>query len=114
MSGPVIIEAAVNGTTQKDRNPHVPRSPEEIAADAIACLEAGASIIHNHTDDPVLDMVTPAHDAGPYIDAWRPVLERFPDALLYPTMTGGGPHTTVEKRYAHIPALAELRCGFEQ
>jgi 3-keto-5-aminohexanoate cleavage enzyme len=108
MSGkPVIIEAAVNGTTQPGRNPPVPRTPEEITADAIACLEAGASIVHSHTDDPVLDMVTPAHDPTPYIDAWRPVLECFPDALLYPTMTGGGPHTTIEQRYGHISAIAE-------
>jgi uncharacterized protein (DUF849 family) len=108
MSGtPIIIEAAVNGTTQRDRNPHVPRTPAEVSADAIACLSVGASIVHNHTDDPVLDMVTSSHDPAPYIEAWRPVLERFPDALLYPTMTGGGPHTTVEQRYGHIPAIAE-------
>jgi len=44
MTTPVIIEAALNGTTTKDRNPNVPRSPEEIAADA------GAAIVHNHVD----------------------------------------------------------------
>ena len=104
---PVIIEAAVNGVTPRERTPHVPRTPAEVAADAIACIEAGASIVHSHTDDPVLDMVTAAHDPAPYIEAWSPVLERFPDALLYPTMTGGGPHTTFERRYAHIPSIAE-------
>jgi len=111
---PVIIEAAINGVTPRDRNPNVPRTPEEIAQEAIRCIEAGASIIHNHNDDPVLDMVTPAHDAGPYIEAWRPVLERHPDVFLYPTMTGGGPHTTVEARYGHIPQIAAagvLRMG---
>jgi len=103
---PVILEAAINGVTTRDRNPSVPRTPEEIAAESIACIEAGASIIHNHNDDPVIDMVTRAHDAQPYIDAWRPVLERYPDAFLYPTMTGGGPHTTIEERYGHIPEIA--------
>ena len=106
-STPVIIEAAINGTTTRERNPHVPRTPEEIASDALACLEAGATIVHNHNDDPVLDMVTAAHDAQPYIDAWTPVLEKVPSALLYPTMTGGGPHTTVEQRYGHLSQLAE-------
>ncbi len=104
---PVIIEAAINGVTTRQRNPSVPRSPDEITAEAIRCIEAGASIIHNHNDDPVIDMVTPAHDAKPYIEAWAPVLERYPGTFLYPTMTGGGPHTTVEKRYGHIPQLAE-------
>ena len=111
---PVILEAAINGTTTRDRNPSVPRSPEEIAAEAIRCIEAGASIIHNHNDDPVLDMITAAHEASPYVEAWTRVLEKHPNAFLYPTMTGGGPHTTVEKRYAHIPAIAEagvLRMG---
>jgi uncharacterized protein (DUF849 family) len=102
-----MIEAAVNGTTRPDRNPNVPRTPAEIAADALACIEAGATIVHNHNDDPVIDMVTAAHDAGPYVEAWSVVLEKAPGAFLYPTMTGGGPHTTIERRYGHIPRLAE-------
>src|SRR5262249_28854428 len=40
----VIVEAAINGTTTKDRNPHVPRLPDEIARDALACLESGAGV----------------------------------------------------------------------
>lgn len=47
---PVIIEVAINGETFKDRNPHSPREPDEIAAVAIHCLEAGATVIHNHID----------------------------------------------------------------
>ena len=38
-SQPAIIEAAINGATTKDRNPNVPRSAEEIAADALACRD---------------------------------------------------------------------------
>ena len=53
---PVIIEAAVNGTTTRERNANVPRTPPEIAADALACLAAGATIIHNlsliHISEP--------------------------------------------------------------
>ena len=113
-SDPVILEVAVNGTTQPERNPNVPRTPEEIAAEAIACIEAGATIIHNHTDDPIFDQVTSRHQAKPYIDAWGPVLEAHPGAFLYPTMTGGGSHTTIEERYGHLPEIAEaglLRMG---
>lgn len=110
MPTPVLIEAAINGTTTKARNPHVPRTPAEITADALACIEAGASLVHNHTDDPIFDGVTPEHSPAPYVEAWRPVLERHPDAFLYPTMTGGGPHTTVERRYGHLPAIARAGC----
>ena len=49
---PVIIEAAINGGSTKRRNPNVPREPEEIIADAYACLDAGAAIIHVHVRDP--------------------------------------------------------------
>lgn len=111
---PVILEVAVNGTTQPARNPSVPRTPEEIAAEAIRCIEAGATIVHNHNDDPIFDGVTSRHEAKPYIDAWRPVLEAHPDVFLYPTMTGGGTHTTIEKRYGHLREIAEagvLRMG---
>ena len=110
MPTPVILEAAINGVTTKARNPNVPRSPAEITAEALRCIEVGATIVHNHTDDPIFDGVTAAHSPAPYIEAWRPVLEKHPGAFLYPTMTGGGSHTTVEQRYGHLPAIARAGC----
>lgn len=103
-SPPVIIEAAINGATQKARNPHVPTSPEEIAADALVCLEHGAAIVHNHVDVP---MAPPAETAERQAAGWRPVLEARPDALLYPTIGLGG---RAEDRFGHIPLLVES-CG---
>lgn len=103
---PVIIEAALNGATAKSRNPNVPRTPDEIAADAVRCLDVGATVIHNHTDDPPLGG-SGAHDAAPYIASWRRILDERSDAILYPTMAGGGPHATIEQRFAHQEALAE-------
>src|SRR5690349_8215894 len=83
MVTPVIIEAAINGATTKAANPNVPKSPEEIAADALACIAAGAAVIHAHCD--------PA--GGPddevaerYLQGFRPVWAERPDALLYPTI----------------------------
>lgn len=110
---PVIIEAAINGGTPRSRNASVPRTPAEVTTDALRCLEAGAAIVHNHTDDPVLGG-SGLHDSQPYLDAWAPILDRRPDALLYPTMAGGGPHTSAEERYQHVIALADsglLRMG---
>ena len=51
---PVIIEVAVNGAKTREQQPHVPLTPAEVAADEIACIDAGATIIHNHTGDPVI------------------------------------------------------------
>ena len=81
---PVIIEAAINGATALTRNPHVPRTPEEIARDALGCLAAGASIIHNHIED-ITSTGTAAADR--YAQGWRPVLATRPDAIICPTLT---------------------------
>ena len=111
---PVIIEVALNGATTKNRNPNVPRSPSEVAEDGLRCLEAGAAIVHNHNDEPVVGGRSGVHSPEPYLEAWRAILANRPDALLYPTMASGGAYTTIEERYAHIPALAEagvLRIG---
>lgn len=49
----VFITCAVTGSgATQDRSPHVPRSPKEIADDAIAAAKAGAAIIHCHVRDP--------------------------------------------------------------
>jgi uncharacterized protein (DUF849 family) len=100
-----IIEVALNGGIPKSLNPHVPRTPDEIVADALACIAAGASIVHNHNEEPTIGG-PPAHDPAPYEQVWRAVLEVEPDAMLYPTMRGWGPDTTIEQRYSHVVALA--------
>jgi uncharacterized protein (DUF849 family) len=104
---PLVIEAAINGVTSKRRNPNVPRSTDEIAADAIACLDAGAAIVHNHTDDGVLGTGTVRHASRPYLEAWAPVRVEQPNAVLYPTMAGALPGQPITERYAHIVELHE-------
>ena len=103
---PVIIEAAINGGTSKDVNPNVPKTATEIAEDALAALDAGASIIHAHCD-PV---------GGPddevaerYLAAFRPVWEKRPEALLYPTINFGAEGLS----FGHLRPMAQqgLRVG---
>ena len=53
MPDSVIIEVRANEWKYRDKNGlhwnrHVPYTPEEIAADAVACEKAGASIFHFH------------------------------------------------------------------
>ena len=108
MSAPVILEVAANGVTTRTQNPAVPREPKEIAEDALACFGAGAAIVHTHTHEPALP---PAQGAALYLEAYRPILAKRPDALLYPTVAPG---RTIEERYGHTALLAEagaIRCG---
>jgi 3-keto-5-aminohexanoate cleavage enzyme len=50
---PLIIEASLNGSANKDLNPNVPYSDDEIVNDAMACMDAGAALIHNHTFESI-------------------------------------------------------------
>ncbi|MCC0027898.1 MAG: 3-keto-5-aminohexanoate cleavage protein [Zhengella sp.] len=53
MNRDVFITCAVTGSgATQDRSPHVPRSPEQIAASAIDAAKAGAAIVHCHVRDP--------------------------------------------------------------
>lgn len=101
---PLIIEAAINGATSKATNPHVPRTVPEIIECACACLDAGAAIVHHHHDEWLLQA---RHAAAPYREAWSAIYDRYPQAVLYPTMGGGGSHTTIQERYAHVEELAD-------
>src|SRR6185503_18487503 len=85
VTAPANIEVALNGTT-----PHAPRTPAEIAADALACIAAGATIVHNHNDEPMW-VDDGVHAFEPYAEAWRPIIAAHPDVQLYTTQASGGP-----------------------
>src|SRR5438105_15258108 len=65
---PVIIEAAINGGTKPDRNPHVPLTVDELRRDAVRCFDAGAAIVHAHNHDYGLNG---AAAADAYLEVWR-------------------------------------------
>lgn len=107
---PVIIEVAVNGVTRKERNPAVPIAPDEVAAETIRCLDAGATVVHTHPHK-FGDGSPPPVTAEKYAAAYRTVIAERPDAILYPTMSGG---TTIADRWDHHRYLAAeglIRCG---
>ncbi len=108
---PVILEAAINGMTSKEKNPNAPRTPEEIEKDALLAYELGATIVHAHNSDINLVGRTAADD---YLLAWRPVLEARPDALWYPTLTGAA---DMAGRLEHVELLAQdvsvRMCAFD-
>lgn len=104
---PLIIEAALNGGTPKSRNPHVPKSPDEIAADSLACLDAGAAIIHTHIESFTL---TGEAASVEYLAGWEPVFAARADAIIYGTLAGA---QSFEDRFGHYRTLAShgMRMG---
>jgi len=100
---PVIIECAINGETRPERNPNAPRTKDEIQADVFRCLDAGASVIHAHSEDI---MATGEAAAALYLKAWEPILEARPDTLWYPTL-GGGLRGDAKECLSHVELIAE-------
>jgi uncharacterized protein (DUF849 family) len=99
---PVIIETALNGLTTAERNPRVPLTVEAIAADALACFEAGAAVVHTHPPPGDFNL-PPEQAAARYLESYRPILAARPDALLYPTIGLGA---TIADKLGHIGILA--------
>ncbi|MBB84869.1 MAG: 3-keto-5-aminohexanoate cleavage protein [Deltaproteobacteria bacterium] len=108
-SDPVILEVALNGATPTERNPHSPQTTEALIDDAIRCIDAGAAIVHTHAPDI---SVGGEEGAQQYLAHYAPVLEKHPDAILYPTITFGA---TIEEKTSHVEPLKKvfpLRMGF--
>jgi len=76
------------------------RRRPRVAADAIACIDAGASVIHSHIEKLSI-LGKPAADA--YMEAYRAVVAERPDAILCPT--AGPPRGSLqERRWEHTEA----------
>ena len=99
----LVLEVAINGGTTKEKNPNAPRSPAEIHADAVACFDAGAAIIHAHNSGYELTGATAAED---YLTAWRRILAERPEMLWYPTLAAGG-DAGMSQMLAHLPLIQD-------
>ena len=102
VNNPVIIEVALNGVTSPQPQCARARDRRAQAKDALACIDAGATIIHTHAPDLVVDADAAAEQ---YADAFRPVVEQHPGVVCYPTV-GFGP--TIEERYRHVELLDDM------
>ena len=104
---PVILECAINGGTTKATNPLAPGTPAEHTAEVIQCLDAGASIIHMHSNQPNEDVKLAAQA---YEDIYRPVRKKYPDAILYATANFDPVVYHRERR----PWPGKVQCGHQR
>ena len=104
---PVILECAVNGSVTKDKNPHAPGTPAEHTAEVIRCLDAGATIIHMHSNQPNENVELAAR---PYIDIFKPVWKKHPKAILYATANFDPKVYNRERR----PWPGKVQCGHQR
>ena len=79
---PVILECAISGSTTKSTNSLAPETVAEQVAEIGKCLDAGATIVHTHSNRPDPD---PKIAARFYADTFRPIRKKYPHAILYAT-----------------------------
>jgi uncharacterized protein (DUF849 family) len=112
---PMIVNVALTGAVPgKADNPRVPITPEEIAADAIACAGAGAAVAHIHVRD---EAGVPTHRRDLYERAIAPIREGAPElAICVTTSSRVDPDpaarmTALELEGGLRPEMASLTLG---
>jgi 3-keto-5-aminohexanoate cleavage enzyme len=104
----VMIRVGLNEFQSKALNPNVPYGPEQIAADAAACAQAGASIAHFHSrqDDGEQALEDDRTGAGIYRRALALTAERS-DLIMEPTNLRQGLDPCSAADLAHVWSLIE-------
>lgn len=108
----VIITCAVTGSIHTpSMSEHLPITPEQITAEAVAAAEAGAAMIHLHARDPE----TGRPSASPELfGQFLARIKQQSDAILNIT-TGGGMGMTLDERLAAAkwaqPEVASMNMG---
>lgn len=121
----IITVAIVGGTTTREKNPHVPMTPQEIAESAIESYHAGAAVCHIHVRDPQ------THQRSSRVELFREVMERIRERcdMIINLTTGTGarllydpakenPWDTsqmrnAEERVAHVLQLKPELCSLD-
>jgi uncharacterized protein (DUF849 family) len=108
----VIITCAVTGSIHTPTmSPHLPITPEQIAADSVAAANAGAAMIHLHARDPSTGK--PSQDPKLFAQ-FLPRIKEQSDAIINVT-TGGGLGMTLDERLAPAlwakPEIASMNMG---
>ena len=111
MNHPVIITCALTGAeTTKEKQPHLPVTPQEQAIAAQEAVEAGASIIHLHVRE---DDGSPSQRLERFEEAIEAIRKRCPKVIIQ-ISTGGAVGEKMERRSAPLtlrPEMASLNLG---
>ncbi len=103
---PLIINACLTGMIpRKADTPHVPVTHDEIVEDALACVEAGATILHLHARDENED---PSPDPERYAKLFEAIRAEAPRIVLCAT-TSGRTWNEFEKRSAVLELEGSAR-----
>jgi len=97
------IEVALNGAWTRRLQPRIPVTADEIIREGVACVRAGAAIVHAHTLDPATGRQNSDVDN---CVAFISGIKSQVDAIVYPTAVPPPNRTDWKERYATIAELA--------
>lgn len=103
------LEVSLNGAWTRQLQPLIPISVAEIVAQGIACVRAGAAIVHLHAYDAAA--ARQKDDPELYAAIFDGIHSEV-DAIVYPTIphldeAGLAPEERARRRYAAIAALGQ-------
>jgi len=108
----IIITCAVTGSIHTpSMSPHLPLTPAQIAAEAIAAAEAGAAIVHLHARQP--EDGRPSQDPALF-QQFLPQIKAASDVVVNITTGGAATMTTQERLLPALqfkPEVASLNMG---
>jgi 3-keto-5-aminohexanoate cleavage enzyme len=101
---PVVVTVApVGAEVTRADNPALPHTPAEIAADVVACAEAGASVCHLHVRE---EDGSPSSRRELFEEAIALIRERTPIVTM--VSTGGAVWMSIEERITGLEARPDL------
>ncbi|HZR49232.1 MAG TPA: 3-keto-5-aminohexanoate cleavage protein [Streptosporangiaceae bacterium] len=86
----MLVKACLNGGTTRDSHAAVPQRPEELAADAVAVVRAGAGAIHLHPRDASGAEVLSAAEVLAAVGAVRAAVPGVPVGVTTGLWAAGG------------------------
>jgi uncharacterized protein (DUF849 family) len=115
VSTPTVLEVALNGSRSPAKHPGIPRTPDELAIEARAAVDAGAEVVHLHAYDPtgVDTLAAPACAAA--LHAVRAACPGVPISLTTSAAIEPDPNRRLEliAGWTELPELVTANQGEE-
>jgi len=99
----VVTVAPTGAEVTRDDNPALPHTPAEIAADALACAEAGAAVVHLHVRE---EDGRPSARPELFVETIALIRER--SEMVTMVSTGGAVWMPMDERMAGLDAGPDL------
>ena len=108
----IITCALCGGGTTRKQSPYVPLTPEELAADSVAAVKAGAAIIHIHArDEQGLNTMETDRMVEVVTKIRQALADNNLDAVI--NVTTSGTKFSEDLRVSHLAILKPEMCSYD-